>query len=102
LFSPDGFAILTDSTPIETILLQLWPSQRSTVIALVKKLEEQKLEKVSPHLEVECRYSIVDGGCLQFDTYGSNTRKVQGVKIQTIRFSREAVAQLKDLLEKHF
>jgi len=71
-------------------------------MALVQKLEEQKLEKDSPHMEVECTYSIVDGRWLQIDTYGSKMRKIQGKKSQTIRFAPEAIEQLKTLLQKHF
>ena len=71
-------------------------------MALGKKLEEQKLEKGSPHEEVECTYSIVDGQYLQVDTYGSNERQIPGKKSQSIRFAPEAIAQLKTLLQKHF
>lgn len=71
-------------------------------MALVRRLEEQALEKGSPHKEVECTYSIVDGQYLQIDTYGSNERKMPGKKSQSIRFAPEAIAQLKALLQKHF
>ena len=71
-------------------------------MALVRKLEEQKLEKGSPHTEVDCTYSIVDERYLQIDTYGSKTRKIPGKKSQSIRFALEAIAQLKTLLQKHF
>lgn len=56
-------------------------------MALVRKLEEQKLEKGSPHMEVECTYTILDGKYLQIDTYGSKTRKAPGKKSQSIRFA---------------
>lgn len=74
-------------------------------MALVRKLEEYGLEKDSPHKEVECTYSTidsVDGRCLQIDTYGSKTRKLQGKKSQTIRLTPDAIAQLKALLQKRF
>jgi len=71
-------------------------------MALVRKLEEQKLEKDSPHMEVECTYSIVDGQYLQIDTYGSKERQIPGKKSQSIRFAPEAIAQLKTLLQEHF
>ena len=71
-------------------------------MALVRKLEEQKLEKGTPHTEVECTYSIVDGQFLQIDTYGSKMRKIPGKKSQSIRFAPEAIAQLKTLLQTRF
>jgi hypothetical protein len=74
-------------------------------MALVKKLEEQKLESGSPHMVAECTYSIVDsleGRCLQIDTYGSAKREIRGQKSQTIRSTSEAIEQLKILLQKHF
>lgn len=71
-------------------------------MALVRKLEEHQLEKDSPHREVDCTYTIVEGRYLQIDTYGSKTRKIPGKKSQSIRFAPEAIAQLKALLEKHF
>lgn len=70
-------------------------------MALVCELCEQKLEKGGLHEKVRCTYSIVDGQ-LQIDTYGSEKREVPGQKSQTIRFTKEAVAQLKAILEKHF
>ena len=71
-------------------------------MALVQKLKKQKLEKGSPHTKVECTYSIVDGEFLQIDTYGSKKRKILGKKSQSIRFTPEAIAQLKALLREHF
>lgn len=71
-------------------------------MALVRKLEEQPLEKDSPHREADCTYTIVDGRYLQIDTYGSNERKIPGKKSQSIRFAPEAIAQLKTLLQRHF
>ena len=75
-------------------------------MAVVRKLEPQTLEKGSPHTEVDCTYSIVadEQGhrCLQVDTYGSTTRKFPGKKSQSVRFSPEAILQLKELLQKYF
>ena len=71
-------------------------------MALVRKLEEQTLGTGSPHREVDCTYSIVDGQYLQIDTYGSKTRKMPGKKSQSIRFAPKAIAQLKTLLQEHF
>lgn len=71
-------------------------------MGLVHKLKEQTLERDSVHADVDCTYSIVDGKFLQIDTYGSQDRKIPGKKSQTIRFSPEAIEQLKDVLLKHF
>jgi hypothetical protein len=74
-------------------------------MALVRKLEEQALEKGSPHREVECTYTIVDGKegrSLQVDTYGSSERKFPGKKSQSIRFAPDAIKQLKALLKERF
>ena len=72
-------------------------------MALVDELEKIKLEKNSPHSSVHCSYSIVveDNGdiCLQIDTYGSENRKIQGKKSQSIRFSPQAIQQLKQIIE---
>jgi hypothetical protein len=71
-------------------------------MALVTKLTPITLEKDSHHTDVECTYSIVEGAdrrkYLQIDTYGSSTRAIPGKKSQSIRFSPEAIAQLKELL----
>lgn len=75
-------------------------------MAIVHRLEEQTLEKGSPHTDVECTYSIItdDHGhrYLQIDTYGSTTRQIPGKKSQSIRFAPEAIEQLKKLLQQHF
>ncbi len=39
---------------------------------------------------------------LQIDTYGSATRKIPGKKSQSIRFSPEAIDQLKEILKRDF
>ncbi len=77
-----------------------------TLLAIVRKLEPLALERDAPHKEVDCTYSIVhdDNGkvYLQLDTYGSNLRQFPGKKSQSIRFTPEAIEQLKALLVKHF
>jgi hypothetical protein len=70
-------------------------------MAIVKKLERITLDHGSPHSEVNCTYSIIegrDGRSLQIDTYGSAHRKMLDKKSQSIRFSREAIAQLREIL----
>ena len=71
-------------------------------MAIVRKMEPVRLERDSKHSEVNCTYSIVtdDSGIryLQVDTYGSETRKIPGKKSQSIRFSPEAIEQLKTIL----
>ena len=72
-------------------------------MALVTKLTRIELEKSSPHSSADCTYSLVvdDGGhrLLQIDTYGSSRRKVKGKKSQSIRFSPEAIKQLKQIID---
>jgi hypothetical protein len=74
-------------------------------MAVVRRLEQQPLEKGTSHTEAECTYSIVEGQegrCLQIDTYGSTTRKIPGKKSQSIRFAPEAIKELKTLLKEYF
>jgi hypothetical protein len=74
-------------------------------MAIVRQLVLQQLEAKSQHSETECTYTIVradDGTYLQIDTYGSRQRRIPGKKSQSIRFSPEAVEQLKAILARHF
>ncbi|MFC1857669.1 methionyl-tRNA formyltransferase [Thermodesulfobacteriota bacterium] len=75
-------------------------------MAIVRKLELIRLERDSKHSEVNCTYAIVednlDNKYLQIDTYGSSTRKIPGKKSQSIRFSPEAIEQLKEILKQDF
>ena len=75
-------------------------------MAIVRKLDPLTLEKDSKHSEVDCTYSIVTDEqgkrFLQIDTYGSATRKLPGKKSQSIRFSPEAIKQLKTILKSEF
>jgi len=73
-------------------------------VALVTELEEHQLLATARHTAVRCTYSIVtdDEGrpCLQLDTYGSSTRKILGKKSQSLRFSPEAIEQLRAVIEQ--
>jgi hypothetical protein len=64
------------------------------------------LETFAKHTEAKCTYSIVtesDGTkLLQIDTYGFSRRKFRGKTSQSIRFSNEALGQLKRILAEHF
>jgi len=75
-------------------------------MAIVRKLEPLKLEKDARHLEVNCTFSIItdDQGkkYLQVDTYGSAKRRIPGKKSQSLRFTPEAIGQLKEILNRHF
>jgi hypothetical protein len=75
-------------------------------MAIVRHLEEQLLQIEASHTETECTYSLVKDGdgtkYLQVDTYGSTGRKIEGKKSQSIRFSPEAVAELKLIIGRHF
>ena len=71
-------------------------------MGIVNKLNRITLEKISSHQPVECTYSIVYGNngekLLQIDTYGSAQRQIPGKKSQCIRFTRDAIKQLKNIL----
>lgn len=73
-------------------------------MAMVRQLNAMPLEKNAKHTEVNCTYTIVveDDGrkYLQVDTYGSTTREILEKKSQTIRFSPEAIAQLRTILDQ--
>jgi hypothetical protein len=72
-------------------------------MAIVRKLERITLEHGSSHTEASCTYSIIqgdDGKSLQVDTYGSAHRKMPDKKSQSIRFSPEAISQLRKILSE--
>ena len=75
-------------------------------MAIVRKLDPIKLDRDSKHSEVDCTYSVIEDTIgnkyLQIDTYGSATRKIPGKKSQSIRFSPEAIEQLKEILKNNF
>ena len=73
-------------------------------MAIVRKLEAIHLSKKSSHTEVSGTYTIIteDNGekYLQVDTYGSAEREKSGIKSQSIRFSPDAIIQLKSIIDK--
>lgn len=72
-------------------------------MAIVRKLKRITLEHDSRHSEVNCTYSIIqdgEGRSLQVDTYGSKYRKIPEKKSQSIRFSPEAIKQLRSILSE--
>jgi hypothetical protein len=74
-------------------------------MAIVRKLEHVNLDRDSKHTEVNGTYSIVEAGgekYLQIDTYGSATRKMPGKKSQSLRFSPEALKQIKSIINLEF
>lgn len=72
-------------------------------MAVVRYLRRVTLERESTHTEADSTYSIISdkGGqrWLQIDTYGSQDRAILGKKSQTVRFSPEAVLQLRRILD---
>ena len=71
-------------------------------MAMVRKMKKQDLERDSKHTEVDSTYTIIKDGdsvFLQLDTYGSKDREIQGKKSQSIRFSTDALKQLKNIIE---
>jgi hypothetical protein len=74
-------------------------------MAIVERLEKIDLTKEAKHSTVNCTYSIVNADgkkFLQIDTYGSLTRKMPGKKSQSLRFSPEAIQQLKSIIDSEF
>ncbi len=73
-------------------------------MAIVRNLKRIILERDSMHSEVkDCTYSIIqddNGKSLQIDTYGSAYRKMPDKKSQSIRFSPEAISQLRKILSE--
>jgi hypothetical protein len=74
-------------------------------MSLVTYLEARELERNVGHREAAATYSIVEENgekLLQIDTYGSAERKDQtpGHRAQSIRFSPEAIKQLRGILAK--
>jgi len=72
-------------------------------MAIVKTLRRITLEGRSSHTEVkDCTYSVVtnDDGrkCLQIDTYGSAYRRIPDKKSQSLRFTPEAITELRRIL----
>jgi hypothetical protein len=75
-------------------------------MAIVRQLARISLTD-SPHSEVkDCTYSVIVGAdgrkSLQIDTYGSAQRKMPNKKSQSIRFSPEAIVQLRQILAEEF
>jgi hypothetical protein len=71
-------------------------------MAIVRRLIRKTIERVTPHTEVDCTYSIITEGnvkYLQLDTYGSEERQVRDKKSQSLRLSPEAVEQLKQIFK---
>jgi hypothetical protein len=75
-------------------------------MALVRKLEAQRLDRDANHTDVSGTYSVVTHQtgerCLQIDTYGSAERKLTGKKSQSIRLAPDALRQLKEILRAQF
>jgi hypothetical protein len=71
-------------------------------MATVKALRKITLERDSRHLDAECTYAVIvdEHGrkLLQLDTYGSSTREMPGKKSQSIRFTPEAIKQLRAII----
>ena len=75
-------------------------------MAIIRRLKHHRLERVTTHSEAECTYSVLSDEAgrkyLQLDTYGSRARKIKDKQSQSIRFSPEAIAQLKTILAQEF
>lgn len=69
----------------------------------INELNRITLERDSTHRKVECTYSIIIGEdglkYLQIDSYGSDERQFKGKKSQSMRFTPDAIAQLRNILK---
>lgn len=74
-------------------------------MGLVTAILHKPVSGRAQHRRVECTYSVVtdhDGSrLLQLDTYGSEDRQIPGKKSQTLRFSPQALQELKRILSEH-
>ncbi|MDP2402046.1 MAG: methionyl-tRNA formyltransferase [Actinomycetota bacterium] len=66
-------------------------------------MSKMVMDRQSRHTEADASYSVIvdETGrrLLQIDTYGSSDRQILGKKSQSIRFSPEALEQLREILE---
>lgn len=71
-------------------------------MANIRRLAKVPVAREAKHREVDCTYFVSqyeDGKYLQIDTYGPQGRKFRGKKSQSLRFSPEAIFQLKKIIE---
>ncbi|MDZ4179151.1 MAG: methionyl-tRNA formyltransferase [Coriobacteriia bacterium] len=72
-------------------------------MAIVGRMSKMVMDRQSRHTEADASYSVIvdETGrrLLQIDTYGSSDRQILGKKSQSIRFSPEALEQLREILE---
>ena len=72
-------------------------------MALIKKIAPLTLQSVTKHSDAECTFSIVtdESGqkLLQLDTYGSAGRAIPGKKSQSLRFTPDALLELKQIIQ---
>lgn len=75
-------------------------------MAIVRHLERLDLQVEARHMDVNATYTLVKDRegvpHLQIDTYGSTKRKIRGKKSQTMRFTPEAIVELRSIIDKHF
>ena len=73
-------------------------------MALITNIQSKPLKVISKHSAVECSYTVIsldDEKLLQLDTYGSTERAIPGKKSQSLRFSKEAIQQLKRIFQEN-
>ena len=73
-------------------------------MALITNIQLKPLQTISQHSAVECSYTVItldDEKLLQLDTYGSTGRAIPGKKSQSLRFSKEAIQQLKRIIQEN-
>jgi hypothetical protein len=71
-------------------------------MALITKFKKINIGRNAKHSNVDCTYTFIDDEgkrYLQLDTYGSSSRKLKGKKSQSLRFSPEAIKQLKKIID---
>jgi hypothetical protein len=75
-------------------------------MALIEHLHKGYKETQNVHKKTEATYFLIEDKMgnkyLQIDTFGSDEREIPGKVSQSIQFSPEAIAQLKELLLQNF
>jgi hypothetical protein len=75
-------------------------------LILSNKIARIEKDRNSVHKEVECTYtSFVDSKgrkYIQFDTHGSNSRKIKNKVSQSIQLDKESAQVLIDILSNEF
>jgi hypothetical protein len=75
-------------------------------MALVSTIEMTRKDRQTIHRPTRCLFSVAEGPngqrCMQFDTLGSEDRKIPDKVSQSIQFDKQAARQLLKLIQETF